>query len=88
MPFGRPVDPEEYIQNAMSSRCVSAGAICDSGPREPFGCAACVGTGPGAAASPLTTTSVRSRVPSQATALKRSTKAASQMATVAPESAR
>ena len=34
MPLGRPVEPDEYIQNAMSSRCVSAassaGAGCDS----------------------------------------------------------
>ena len=39
MPLGRPVEPDEYIQNAMSSRCVSAGIERGRGPRKPFAAA-------------------------------------------------
>ena len=56
MPFGRPVEPDEYIQNAMSSRCVSAGTSAGTDPAS-HGAAGCVATGP-AAASPLVTTRV------------------------------
>ena len=56
MPFGRPVDPDEYIQNAMSSRWVSAGGSRPAG-RASHSSADCVATGPDAVAAPFTTTS-------------------------------
>ena len=61
MPFGRPVDPDEYIQNAMSSRWVSAGGSRPVG-RASHSSADWVATGPDAVAAPFTTTTVFSCV--------------------------
>ena len=74
IPFGLPVEPEEYIQNAMSSRCVSAGASLP-GARASHSALDSMRTGPGAAASPFVTTTAPSFVSRQASPLKRSTKA-------------
>ncbi len=57
MPFGRPVEPDEYIQNAMSSRWVSAGGSRPVG-RASHSSADWVATGPDAVAAPFTITTV------------------------------
>src|SRR5258708_743077 len=86
MPLGRPVEPDEYIQNAISLRCVSASASSLAKPSShgsaaiAFG-AACTPT------APFTTISVRSAVSLQASASKREQNPASATATDAPLSA-
>ncbi len=87
MPLGRPVEPEEYIQNAISLRCVGASA--SSAENCESQCAAAIAFGAAwFLTSPLTTISARSSVSLQASALKRGLNSASATATVAPESAR
>src|SRR5262249_60579527 len=86
IPFGLPVEPEEYIQNAMSSRCVSAGAR--AADLVSHAAAARGWTGPGGVASPFVTTTTWSLVLRQASAGEGSTDAKSQIADVAPQSAR
>ena len=85
MPLGRPVVPDEYIQNAMSSRPVSASAS-RFGKSPSHGTAATVATGSRPVGSPLTTISADSCVPATASGLSRSSKEASTTATSAPES--
>ena len=87
MPLGRPVEPEEYIQNAISSRWVSASA---SSAAKPFS--------HGVSRKRLRRSVVADRavdddqgasaVSLQASASKREQNSASATATVAPESAR
>ncbi len=87
MPLGRPVEPEEYIQNAMSLRPVSASA---SSLEKPFShVSAAIASGAAVSpAVPLTTISVVSGVSLQACALKRDANSASATATLAPASER
>jgi hypothetical protein len=99
MPFGRPVEPEEYIQNAMSLRCVSAqasrsekdasqaSAFLTLTPRSfPLGSPLTPRSFP--LGSPLTTMSVfNGELPPQAIS-KRSQNSASTTAVCAPESSR
>ncbi|MGY4381694.1 hypothetical protein ACVWZ3_009333 [Bradyrhizobium sp. i1.3.6] len=87
MPLGRPVEPEEYIQNAISSRWVSASASSAGNCASQPGAAIAAGAA-WARASPLTTISVRRQVAAQASASKRVANSASATATAAPESAR
>jgi hypothetical protein len=73
------VDPEEYIQNAMSSRCVrrGRGRAAPAIPRIAFR--------PGRWGAPFTITSVSSTV-RDSLGIEAIGETASQMATVAPES--
>jgi hypothetical protein len=87
MPLGLPVEPDEYIQNAIPSRCVSAGARVD-GNAGSHDVALSVSTGEAPPCSPFTTISVFRAVLAQATTLNLSAQSASATATVAPESAR
>src|SRR5436309_13550758 len=83
MPLGLPVEPDEYIQNAISLRSVSAsassaGKVCSHASAAMTSGAACC------FAAPLTTISVRNGVSLQATASKRELNSASATATDAP----
>src|SRR3954471_22930627 len=86
-PFGRPVEPEEYIQKAMSLRCVSA-ADSRSENIESHERAHMTAMVPLPLASPLTTISDLSCVPAYTAQSKRSRKADSTTAALAPESLR
>ena len=84
MPLGRPVEPDEYIQNAMSSGPVSAGASSSGSPS----------TNPDsgitfeAALVPFTMTTRSTFVPCSASALKLDASDASHTASGASESTR
>ena len=87
MPLGRPVEPDEYIQNAMSSRWVSASGRSVENPCSHCCAMKVFGTACSPAA-PLTTIRVCSGVSLQASALNREVNSASATATAAPASER
>ena len=84
MPLGRPVEPDEYIQNAMSSGPVSAQASSSGSPSTN----ADSGIAPEAASEPFTMTTRSTFVPCSAFASKLDASDASQTASVASESTR
>ena len=84
MPLGRPVEPDEYIQKAMSSEPVSAQANSSDSPSMN----ADSGTMPGITSEPLTMTTRSTLVPSSVSASKLGASDASQTARVAFESSR
>ena len=87
IPLGRPVEPEEYIQKAMSLRSVPAGASLSENPASQ-GVAATVPTASLGGGAPFTTTSLSNFVSLQTDSVNWSAKPASVIATVAPESER
>src|ERR1700730_14747423 len=87
MPSGRPVEHDEYIQNAISLRWVSASASSAARPFNHESAASVFGAAL-LPTAPLTTINVHSAVSLQASASKREQNSASTTATVAPLSAR
>src|SRR6185436_12997579 len=87
MPLGRPVEPDEYIQNAISLRWVPASGKSAVKPPSQASAAIVFGTAC-SPVEPLTTISVRSGVSLHAPALKRGQNSASATATAAPASER